>query len=143
MWLFLLYAKGYLDWGSVAEEGPSSCLIDADVLIAADVIYDPTANESLALTILHFLRSGEPRSMSPGTTRGSNEAKKRQAIFGITRRNMATFEKFLEQLKQHGITCEWLASEKDWKEIPLLFPCQFVQPRSHIRIASLTITSET
>ena len=88
MWLFLLYAKGYLDWGSVAEEGPSSCLIDADVLIAADVIYDPTANESLALTILHFLRSGEPRSMSPSTTRGSNEAKKRQAIFGITRSKM-------------------------------------------------------
>ena len=134
--------KGYLEWGSVAEEGPSSCLIEADILIAADVVYDPTVTDSLALTIHRFLRSGEAQSIDPCKTSGSTEKRERKAIFGITRRNMETFEAFLGQLKQYNIACIWLAGENDWKDIPLIFPCQFVQPRSHICIASLTITSE-
>jgi hypothetical protein len=97
-----------------------------DLLIAADVIYDHSVIESLVIVVRNFLK---------------DYPSKRQAIFALTKRNMATFQVFLEHLQRHEISCEWLARGPDCEKLPRVFPCNFVQPRSDVCIASLTFMS--
>lgn len=96
----------------------------ADVLIGADILYDRTVIESLVAVVKKFLRQ------SPKT---------KEAIFGITVRNMATFEIFLDHLRQYGIFYDWIAQGNDCERLPSLFPCNFNQTRKDIRIASLKV----
>lgn len=99
-----------------------------DLLIAADVIYDHSVIESLVIVVRSFLK---------------DFPSKRQAIFALTKRNVATFQVFLEHLERHDISCEWLACGPDCEKLPRVFPCKFVQPRSDVCIASLTFMSSS
>ena len=136
------YNKGYLEWnafarGDVKENDVElteanlrdniNALSNSDLLIAADVVYDITDLESLVSVVSYFLKR----------SRGS-----KQAIFAITKRNMKTFNAFLGHLETLGISRTWLADCKKCGELPVLFPHNFNQPRSHICIASLTYSPQ-
>jgi hypothetical protein len=98
----------------------------ADVLVGADILYDVQVIESLVAVVKCFLMQ------SPKT---------KEAIFGITMRQMATFETFLGHLLKYGIFCEWIAQGSDCESLPRVFQCNFNQPRTDIRIACLTVKS--
>ena len=131
-------AAGYLEWSTflsskdniVTEDRSKdeieslSAFYEADVLIAADVTYDVNELECLVAVVHSFLR------VDPYT---------KQAIFGITRRNMATFERFLSLLVQYDVEYVWIADGAVCNALPKLFPCNFVQNRSDVRIVLLTI----
>lgn len=133
--------QGYLEWSSfidsssheVADDLPASkehdqaCLeafSSADIMIAADVTYDIGSLMPLVAIVLQFLQK------SPST---------KKAIFGITKRNMNTFNTFIELLKEKGIVYEWIWSGQDCPPLPVWFPCKFTQQRSDVKIASLTM----
>jgi hypothetical protein len=98
----------------------------ADVLVGADVCYDVEVIESLIAVVKCFLMQ------SPKT---------KEAIFGITMRQMATFEMFLGHLQKYSIFCEWIAQGSDCESLPKVFQCNFNQPRTDVRIACLTVKS--
>jgi predicted nicotinamide N-methyase len=122
--------QGYLEWSSVA----TSCVETTDhkadvfdameVLIAADVIYDVDNLRDLVSVVRCFLQ-------------GAPEA--RQAIFGITQRNMTTFHTFIGLLRERGIVCDWKCVSDDDKSLPILFPCKFSQERADVRIAHMSM----
>jgi len=139
--------QGYLEWSSFSNSftGTTDCksqikssdcesqikssetFFDGiDVLVAADVVYDVAYLEHLVIVVRCFLQ---------------NAPSSRQAIFGITRRNMKTFDTFLGLLKRQGITCEWKG--EGGMSLPLLFPCNFNQDRADIRFAHLSMPSIT
>mmetsp|Transcript_12804 Transcript_12804/g.20614 ORF Transcript_12804/g.20614 Transcript_12804/m.20614 type:complete len:112 (+) Transcript_12804:715-1050(+) len=93
----------------------------ADVLIAADVIYDITVIDSLVLVVKSFLEQ-DPRA--------------KQTIFAITKRNMASFELFLNKIREHGINCSWLT--KNCASLPKVFECTFTQDRFDVQVARFT-----
>jgi hypothetical protein len=95
----------------------------ADILIAADVIYDIEVIDSLVGVVKSFLN----KSLS----------KKKQAIFAITKRNIASFELFLDKVQTYGIDCDWLITNCDI--LPKVFECTFTQERSDVQVARLTI----
>jgi hypothetical protein len=98
----------------------------ADVLIAADVIYDVTVTEGLVELVKLFLLQ------SPST---------KEAIFAITERNLVSFELFLNRLETHNIFCNWLADRDDCEALPHVFQCNFSQSRADVRIGRLTFMS--
>jgi hypothetical protein len=110
-------------------------LLKSDVLIAADVIYDVSVVESLVSIIRHFLASGDNDKASTVDNRTD-----KQAIFALTKRNIKSFETFLDHLHQYGISCQWLARGSDWDNLPRIFRCNFVQPRFDVYIAALQMT---
>jgi hypothetical protein len=95
----------------------------ADILIAADVIYDIEVIDSLVGVVKSFLNE----SLS----------KKKQAIFAITKRNIASFELFLDKVQTYGIDCDWLIT--NCASLPKVFECTFTQERSDVQVARLTI----
>ena len=127
-----------MEWGSFSNENIEEqedaahlksleAFNRADVLIGADIVYDVHMISSLVAVVKSFLTKSQ-----------SNK----KAIFGITRRNIATFELFLANLIENGIFCEWIAKGEDCDRLPKLFHCKFNQPRSDIQIACLTATQE-
>lgn len=134
-------AEGYLEWSSFmkSEDEPMPhigveedleslrAFCDADLLIAADVMYDPNDLKPIVGVVLRFLR-GDPSS--------------KRGIFGITARNMSTFEMFLGYLEDFGVDYTWISSVEECAKIPILFPCKFNQKRGDVRIAMLTMSSE-
>lgn len=133
--------QGYLEWSSFVEgdrdeEGSDTlrssdhdhkCLKafdDADILLAADVTYDLDSLKYLVAIVVQFLQKAPTR---------------KEAIFGITRRNMTTFNTFLALLKDEGIDYKWIWSRPEYHPLPIRFPTKFTQERSDVRIASLRI----
>lgn len=98
----------------------------ADVLIAADVIYDVTAVDGLVELVKLFLLESPPT---------------KEAIFAITMRKLVSFGVFLDRLKTSNIVCDWLADNHDSEALPHVFQCNFTQSRADVRICRLTITS--
>lgn len=123
-------SQGYLEWTSFAAGSQSevdkqslNAFNEADLLLAADVAYDVGALKDLVIVVLRFLEQ------SPKT---------KQAIFGITRRNMQTFHTFLGLLREEGIVYDWIwDGETPGPKLPVRFPCNFIQERTDVRIASL------
>jgi hypothetical protein len=122
-----------LEWEAFVKNNNPSRNVDdvtmhsfsrADVLIAADVIYDSELIDSLVGVAQSFLSE----SLSP---------RKRQAIFAITKRNMRSFQLFLDKVQRYGIDCEWLIS--DCSTLPRVFECNFTQDRCDVKVACLTI----
>lgn len=121
-------SSGYLEWGEFAEretfeEGSFYARAErCDTLIAADVIYDPTAIPSLVAAIQRF-------------NRGRSGDKPKTIILGATRRNMATFDLLMSELEQYSLEADLLSN--DCNSIPFLFSMMFNQPRSDVMIYRL------
>ena len=125
--------QGFLEWSDFLDnesasrdEKTLSKFQDADILMAADVIYDRSVIESL-VAVMHAFLMVDPT--------------KKEAIFAITRRNLTTFELFLKHLNEHNIHADWIADGKTCTSLPKVFKCKFNQARSDIRIASLRMKS--
>lgn len=121
-------------------------LTDADVLLAADVVYDVIALPSLVKTVFQLLSSG----------------KNKIAVFASTLRNMETFAKFQTLLAQHRIHCHTVITPNPTdntlsnypslkREVnrtvvttqkPFLFPCYYVQPATDVQISIVTVSEK-
>jgi len=128
----------------LSEVKALQALDGADVLLAADVIYDPTVIPTLARSVSRFLDS---RCSS-----GNNASK--CAIFATTLRNRDTFALFEAELARHDILVHYIFSSSpitgagasvsattistSSKLPPVLFPMNFTQHRQDVRIAVLT-----
>jgi predicted nicotinamide N-methyase len=124
--------QGYLEWGAFGdpeyvpsnddEKMSQQAFEGADVLIAADVIYDVKVIDSLVQVIHKFL--------------ANNHANK-EAILAVTKRNMKTFQLFLNSINKQGFVCECLV--RDCSTLPKIFHCNFTQDRCDVLIARLTL----
>ena len=99
----------------------------ADVLIAADVVYDRCVIPQLVQVVKTLLT----------TTPLQSRIKK--AIFATTYRNADTFALFEKEIGKYSdaITCEYVDS-KIIEMMPCIFPCYFQQPRNHVRICIIS-----
>jgi Putative methyltransferase. len=93
----------------------------ADVLIAADVVYDRSVLPALASCVSKFL----------------SESQNRQAIFATTYRNENTFNLFEAKLKNEGIKVSYVP-KNHIEDMTHIFPCYFDQPRTDVRICTMT-----
>lgn len=128
----------YLEWEAYAngdeedvvttKSGSSvDYLKKAQVLLAADVIYDVTVLPCLAKTVRRFFTLGREKI----------------AIFASTLRDESTLEALERELNQIGISCQYVES-KEMLELPHIFPCYFLlQPRTDVRICIMTTTTTT
>ena len=104
----------------------ATAFFTSDIMIAADVIYDTLAIDSLVALVKLFLLQS---------------ASKREAVFALTKRNLASFGQFLARLEKHMILCDWLAKGDDCEALPHVFACNFAQSRDDVRIARLTLST--
>jgi predicted nicotinamide N-methyase len=120
---------GFLDWQIYASDDYDEILStddtfpyfqQADVLLAADVVYDVDAVPALTATVWRFLNQG-----------GS-------VIFATTFRNHKTFDLFEEELNCRGIQCQYEDPAKIEK-LPNIFPIYHIQPRSGVRICTMAL----
>ncbi|KAL9178608.1 hypothetical protein ACHAXT_001946 [Thalassiosira profunda] len=130
---------GRLEWGEhdndqiALEVGNASeppwansveALSKADVLIAADVVYDPAVVPDLVATVSRFL--------------GAND-NERSAIFATTFRNKDTFALFKRELDGKDIICTY---DNSLDDLPDIFPCYFNQPRSDVRVCTMKLQND-
>ena len=135
--------SGYLEWTECAEGGDDENsrraistsepfqFSEAEVLLAADVVYDASQIPSLVQSVKVLLSSGRV-----GVT--NDAAEKRKAIFATTFRNEKTFALFTNELRREGISCNYVEKEAI-ASLPNIFPCYFTQPRSDVRICTMTM----
>lgn len=136
--------SGYLEWTECAEgdnhENSRRAIStsepfqfsNAEVLLAADVIYDASQIPSLVRSVKVLLSSGS----GDDTIDAAEE--KRKAIFATTFRNGKTFALFTSELRREGISSNYV-EKKSIASLPDIFPCYFTQPRSDIRICTMTM----
>lgn len=139
----LFHLQGYLEWEEFSDDKhgkedesvmvtttpsihqPAQISVDiankADVLIAADVIYDRTFVPALVASVGRLLSDDSPS----------------KAIFGSTFRNEKSFAFFEHELRKEGIEFSY-APRDELEAIPYIFPCYFDQPRSDVRICVMT-----
>mmetsp|Transcript_12507 Transcript_12507/g.18946 ORF Transcript_12507/g.18946 Transcript_12507/m.18946 type:complete len:586 (-) Transcript_12507:127-1884(-) len=113
---------------------------NADVLIAADVIYDRSVVPQLVQVVKTILTSPLTTYTSTSTrsTRVEEERKK-IAIFATTFRNAESFALFQSEIEgcSREIHCKFVDSDT-LSSMPYIFPCYSVQPRSHVRICIMS-----
>lgn len=107
---------------------------NADVLIAADVVYDRSVIPQLVQVVKSLLTSSS----------SSKNKSEKVAIFATTFRNADTFALFENELEkcENEICCDYVDSN-DIDELPYIFPCYYHQPRSHVRICIISVKNET
>ncbi len=107
---------------------------NADVLIAADVVYDRSVIPQLVQVVKSLLTSSSSSS--------KNKSEK-VAIFATTFRNADTFALFENELEKcdDDICCDYVDSDGIDK-LPNIFPCYHQQPRSHVRICIITVKNK-
>lgn len=131
--------QGYLDWeeyGCESESPPTNndspsqsaqnstdALSRAQILLAADVVYDFSVIPCLSRTVRRFL---------------SSDPKEKVAIFATTIRNKRTFTEFEQCLLENGIICNYVESDS-LERVPFVFPVYHVQPRSDVRICFMRL----
>ena len=129
---------GYLDWEQFADEGTPVDLSlkygavrisDADVLLAADVVYDWKAIPDLVRTTRRLLL--QPNAVATSA---------RKAIFATTYRNKETFDFFECELQKGGISCDYVPKE-EMDSLDRIFPCYFIQAREEVRICTMSIAA--
>ncbi|KAL7526265.1 hypothetical protein ACHAXR_001403 [Thalassiosira sp. AJA248-18] len=106
-------------------------LSTADVLLAADVVYDISCFPDLVGTVYKFL-SGQTKTPK-------NHSRERVAIFATTYRNKNTFGLFERELEEKNIICVYDHSIND---LPNIFPCYFNQPRTDVRVCTMKIMNQ-
>ena len=125
-------SSGYLEWDECAKslqiisdlsksKSSLNAYVNADVIIAADVVYDVDAIPSL-IAAVHGLITG---------------SKNKYAIFSTTYRNKDTFKLFEEAIEKHGMKSCYI-EDSIISELPKIFPCYFDQRRDEVRISILT-----
>ena len=139
--LFSTFEQGFLQWGDFSDyreifvsrgsrastnSRSIGALLDADVLLAADVVYDVDCIPDLVQTVNSFLSSGKP-------------SEHKSALFATTYRNKNTFDLFEKELEKRGILCDYMSKQLQ-KELPNIFPSYFNQPRSDVRICTMTLS---
>jgi len=102
----------------------------ADVLIAADVIYDRNAIPALMGVVERVLTNTSITNTQDSSNNVPNE---KIAIFATTFRNADTFALFEAEIRAKGITLSY-ASKDELDAMPNIFPCYFTQPRTDVRI---------
>lgn len=107
-----------LDWTNFSDEQLHA--IDADVILAADLVYDISVIEDLVKITSRLIFNHKKRK----TTQIA-------VYFAITQRNENTFHFFKEQCAQKGIDTEDVTSP-----LPQLFPCY--EARDNLRMYKLT-----
>lgn len=112
-------------------QSPKASLIaamNADVLIAADVIYDRSVIPQLVKVVRNILTSS------------SSVDKQKTAIFATTYRNADTFALFQKELEMcsDDLDCNFIDSD-ELQSMPYIFPCYYKQPRSHVRICIISV----
>jgi predicted nicotinamide N-methyase len=131
--------SGYLEWTECAKGDKERSaremstsepfrFSEAEVLLAADVVYDMSQIPSLVQCVKVLLSSGE----------GAGSTEKRKAIFATTFRNENTFALFTHELLCEGMACDYVEKEVI-AGLPHIFPCYFIQPRSDVRICTMTM----
>jgi len=125
--------SGYLDWcecsknmsdcSSVDLKSQTSldALANADVVLAADVVYDREVIPGLVKVVKYIMST----------------SKKVYAIIATTFRNEVTFELFEKELKKHNCTFSYV-DPLIISSLPVVFPCYFTQGRDEVRISLLT-----
>ena len=103
-----------------SERSSIEAISKADVLLAADVVYDVNCIPDLVSTVSKFLNQA-----------GESE---RIAIFATTYRNERTFSIFENQLETHQIVCEY---KQSLEHLPNIFPCYWNQSRSDVRVCTM------
>lgn len=94
-------------------------MTNADVILAADVVYALECIPQLISTVHKFLSSSIHK----------------MALFATTHRNRSTFQLFEDELERNEIVCDYKSQEL----VPSLFPCYFNQPRSDVRICTMRL----
>jgi hypothetical protein len=97
----------------------------AQVLIAADVIYDRMFIPPLVSSVGRLLSGSSGRI----------------AIFALTYRNEETFALFEVALNQAGVKCNY-APRESTEKMNYIFPCYVNQPRKDVRICTMTVESK-
>jgi len=127
------YSKNQDDGGNALDakghvlghpwEDSMKALSKADVLLAADVVYDISCIPDLVGTVYKFLDMAVE----------SDEMVERVAIFATTYRNKNTFALFETELDAKNIICKYYSTN----DLPTIFPCYFNQPRSDVRVCTM------
>jgi predicted nicotinamide N-methyase len=99
--------------------------LNADVLIAADVIYDRSVIPQLLSVVKTLLTY-------------SNEDRSKVAIFATTYRNADTFALFEQEIKKCEVKCDVIEPDVI-DSLPNIFPCYYIQGRNEIRIFIMTV----
>jgi hypothetical protein len=148
--------QGHLDWVTFADsidnhqaigngENQFSALTlqeftNAQILIAADVLYDVNVIDSLVMVVKRFLSVTTATTTTTTTSEKPSERlvvqKEKLVILAVTRRNVTTFGLFLDVMEQHGIGYRYLAT--NCAEWPPIFGCNFPQGRGDVQIIQLT-----
>lgn len=133
--IFVHQFQGHLEWKSFADpnykvhvetnshEQTKHPFWKAQVLIAADVIYDVNVIDSLVTVVKRFL---------------TESSHVKEAIFAVTRRNHKTFSLFLEHLMTHKICCSYLL--ESCENLNKVFRCKFSQDLGDVQIARLYVS---
>lgn len=100
--------------------------LEADILFAADAIYDITAIDDLIRVVRCFLNE------SPTS---------KQAILSSTKRNIATFEFFLETIRKHDMTYTWIARNEECESLKRIFEGNYLQNRYDVQICRIQMSS--
>lgn len=129
-------SHGYLEWNAYAlwsDVGESlnamhswSIVDDADVLVAADVVYDRDELDALVGTFQRFASSG-------------HSLKRKRILLASTSRNQETFEMLMEKLRQNNIIANLAMKGCECASIPCVFPLKFRQHRTDVSIYSLSL----
>ena len=108
----------------------------AQVLIAADCVYDRARIPALVQSVARLLLSTTGEGGGSGKNKDNDENRK-CAIFATTYRNEETFGLFESELIQAGIQCDYVPID-EIENLPHIFPCYDDQPRSDVRICIMT-----
>lgn len=126
---------GYLEWeafGDFQEKSDprlqKSCemIARANLLIAADVIYDVSAIPGLVKTFKRFFLEKD-----------TNDHK--EVILASTMRRRETFAVLQEELKKEGMFCRLKVDGNYCARLRIAFPMNFVQPRKDVSIYALSM----
>jgi hypothetical protein len=111
--------QGRLEWGEHSNSDVStiSAFENADIMIAADVVYAVECIPDLVSSVCKFLSSGFNKL----------------ALFATTHRNRITFSLFETELEKKKIVSQYMSQDS----LPCVFPCYFNQPRTDVRICIL------
>lgn len=143
----------------------AKALLEADILLAADVCYNKNDIPDLIQVVHQFLvkedktrqqrrQQQQQQSRITGAPTIATKQKQKVAIFGTILRNRSAFALFQNELKSRNIQSRVLLSpSNDDDELrslanynndpPLIFPTSFVQPRSDVQIVMLTLDETT
>ncbi len=95
---------------------------EADILFAADVIYDIAAIDDLIQVVRCFLTESPTSKL---------------AIFACTKRNVATFEFFLETIRRYDMRYTWIARNEECESLKRIFEGNYVQNRCDVQICRI------